>query len=178
MAEISWGKKQAITPTVNKSAVARYKFIVGGVLMLAAVVFLIVSGTFAGARYFITVDELVNDSQYVGQTVRISGAVIGDTIAYDSQNLIIDFTIANIPENTTDLALTLHNAVMDLDAARVPVHIENQVMPDLLQHEAQAILTGALGADGVFYATELLLKCPSRYEESVPQQVEAAAPGA
>ena len=39
-------------------------------------------------------------------------------------------------------------------------------MPDLLQHEAQAILTGALGVDGVFYASELLLKCPSRFEES------------
>ncbi|NJL57955.1 cytochrome c maturation protein CcmE [bacterium] len=34
-------------------------------------------------------------------------------------------------------------------------------MPDLLQHEAQAILTGTLGDDGVFYATELLLKCPA-----------------
>ena len=30
--------------------------------------------------------------------------------------------------------------------------------------------TGALGEDGVFYATEILLKCPSRYQESVPDQ--------
>jgi hypothetical protein len=28
-----------------------------------------------------------------------------------------------------------------------------------------------VGDDGVFYADELLLKCPTRYE-SVPQQVE------
>jgi len=42
--------------------------------------------------------------------------------------------------------------------------------PDLLRNEAQAILTGKLGEDGVFYAEELLLKCPTRYEDSVPQQ--------
>jgi cytochrome c-type biogenesis protein CcmE len=38
-----------------------------------------------------------------------------------------------------------------------------------LKHEAQAIVTGTLGEDGVFYADELLLKCPTRYQEEVPQ---------
>ena len=51
--------------------------------------------------------------------------------------------------------------------------MEGEVKPDLLQHEAQAIMTGVVGEDGVFYATELLLKCPSRYEEGVPEQVES-----
>ena len=46
------------------------------------------------------------------------------------------------------------------------VIVEDAAMPDLLRHEAQAILTGALGRDGEFEATELLLKCPSRFEES------------
>jgi cytochrome c-type biogenesis protein CcmE len=31
-------------------------------------------------------------------------------------------------------------------------------------------MTGHLGTDGVFYAEELLLKCPTRYEEAVPEQ--------
>ena len=42
--------------------------------------------------------------------------------------------------------------------------------PDLLKDEAQAIMTGHLGADGVFHADELLLKCPTKYQEAVPQQ--------
>jgi cytochrome c-type biogenesis protein CcmE len=173
MAEASWEK--APRAQAASSPVDRWKFLIGGVLLLAAVAYLIISGTSTGARYFITLDDLVADAAYVGQTVRISGAVLGDTIAYDSRNLIIDFTIANIPEETTDLARTLHEAVTDPEAVRIPVHIENQVMPDLLKHEAQAILTGTYGADGVFYATELLLKCPSRYEEAVPAQVDGAA---
>ena len=44
--------------------------------------------------------------------------------------------------------------------------------PDLLRHEAQAIMTGEMGEDGIFYADELLLKCPTKYEEAVPEQSE------
>jgi cytochrome c-type biogenesis protein CcmE len=43
--------------------------------------------------------------------------------------------------------------------------------PDLLKDEAQAILTGKVGADGIFYASELLLKCPTKYQAAVPTQV-------
>jgi hypothetical protein len=41
--------------------------------------------------------------------------------------------------------------------------------------KAQAILTGQLDDNGVFYASELLLKCPSRYEEVAPLQAEPEA---
>jgi cytochrome c-type biogenesis protein CcmE len=173
VAEISWEKPAAPPTQVPIKGNDRWKFIAGAVALLGAVVYLIVSGTLGGAQYFMTVDELVGNDEYIGKTVRISGAVDGNTIQYDGNNLILDFTIANIPTETTDLALTLHQAVADVNAARLPVHIEGEVKPDLLQHEAQAILTGQMGADGVFYATELLLKCPSRYEESVPEQAES-----
>jgi cytochrome c-type biogenesis protein CcmE len=174
MAQQVWEKP--ILPAPQQKPRSEYlKFLIGGALMLAAVVYLIISGTANGARYFITIDELVNNPEYVGKTVRMSGAVIGSTIEYDSSNLIIDFTVVHIPTDTTDLARTLHEAVSNPGATRVRVHIENEVKPDLLQHEAQAILTGKLGEDGVFYATELLLKCPSRYEENVPAQSVAGA---
>jgi cytochrome c-type biogenesis protein CcmE len=174
MTDQVWEKPIASVP-IRKSRSEYLKFVVGGLLMLAAVVYLIISSTASGARYFITVDELVKNPGYVDKTVRISGAVIGSTIQYDSSNLVIDFTIANIPQDTTDLAQTLHEAVVNTSATRLPVHIENEVMPDLLKDEAQAIVTGRMGKDGIFYATELLLKCPSRYEESVPNQAIAGA---
>ncbi|MBK8031040.1 MAG: cytochrome c maturation protein CcmE [Anaerolineae bacterium] len=173
MAEISWEKPAASSVTLPTKGSERWKFMIGAVLLLVAVVYLVISGTMNGAQYFMTVDELVNNPDLVGKTVRISGAVDGNTIAYDGENLVLDFTIANIPTETTDLALTLHQAVSDTAATRLTVHMEGEVKPDLLQHEAQAIMTGVVGADGVFYATELLLKCPSRYEEGVPEQVES-----
>lgn len=155
----------------------RLKFIIGGLVALVAIGYLIFSGTATGARYFITIDEVVNNPEYIGQTVRISGAVIGETIAYDAENLVIDFSIAHIPEEFDDLARALYDAVHNENATRLSVHIENEVMPDLLQNEAQAIITGAVGEDGIFYASELLLKCPSRYEEAAPAQVAANSEG-
>lgn len=176
MSEIAWEKPQqaAEQPPAGQRA-ERMKFLIGGILILAAIGYLVISSTTSSARYFITVDDLVTNPDYAGKTVRISGAVIGDTIIYDKENLIIDFTVANIADDTGDLATALYKAVSDPEATRLSVHIENEVMPDLLRHEAQAILSGTLGEDGVFYATELLLKCPSRYGEKAPDQAEGEA---
>ncbi len=171
MSDATWEKARAGTPTRTSFNPDRWKYLISAGLILAAVVYLVISGTMAGAQYFLTVEKVVNDPTYAGQTVRLSGAVVGDTIQYDTANLIIDFEIANIPETYEDLAQTLYQAANDPNALRMPVHIEGQVKPDLLQHEAQAILSGHLGDDGVFYANELLLKCPSRFEESGAEQV-------
>lgn len=175
MAQTTWEKVGSNERTAALPR-ARWKFIAVGGLILGAVAYLIISGTISGARYFMTVDELLADPAYAGKTVRISGAVIGESIRYDSQNLIIDFVIVNIPSDAPDLARALYEAAHNPDARRIPVHIENQPKPDLLQHEAQAIVTGKLGSDGVFYANELLLKCPSRYEEADPAKA-IAEPG-
>jgi len=154
------------------------KFIIGGALIVAAVIYLIVSSTQANAQYFLTIDEVVAKGEEVmDRELRISGAVDGETIAYDRENLTLTFTVAHVPgdnaelEDEGGLAEALHAAVMDPTRARIPVIYEGP-MPDLLQHEAQAIMTGYLGEDGFFYADELLLKCPTKYEEAVPEQAE------
>ena len=156
----------------------RTKFILGGGLILAAVIYLIVSSTQASAEYFMTIDELkAEGSSVVGKSLRVSGAVIGDTIAYDPQTLTLTFEVAHVPGDNADieaqggLAEVLHQAVSDPTRARISV-VYNGPKPDLLRDEAQAIMTGKLGEDGVFYADELLLKCPTKYEEAVPDQVE------
>jgi cytochrome c-type biogenesis protein CcmE len=65
----------------------------------------------------------------------------------------------------------LRQAVIDPGRSRLQVEY-NGVKPDLLRDEAQAIMTGQMGEDGVFYADDLLLKCPTKYEEAVPEQAE------
>ena len=154
----------------------RNKFIIGGVLILAAVVYLIASSTQASAEYFMTVDELnAEGSSAINKSVRLSGAVLGDTIQYDPATLTLTFEVAHVPGDNADieaqggLAEVLHQAVSDPTRSRIKVQYEG-VMPDLLRNEAQAIMTGKLGEDGMFYAEELLLKCPTKYEEAVPEQ--------
>lgn len=154
----------------------RMKFVIGGVLILAAVVYLIVSSTQQNAEYFLTVNELEAKGQSVaGQNLRVSGAIVGDTIQYDPQTLTLTFEVAHVPGDNAEidaqggLAEALHQAVIDSSRARMKV-IYVGPKPDLLRNEAQAIMTGQLGSDGIFHADELLLKCPTRYEEAVPAQ--------
>jgi cytochrome c-type biogenesis protein CcmE len=170
MAQLTWEKptqpeKANGTPRGNWE---RYKFLAGGGVLLAIVAILVLSGTLAGARYFLSVDTVVNDANYVGQNVRLTGAVLGDSIQYDPDTGDLSFTIAHVPDQFDDLAVALHESVSDPTRTRVTIVMKDQVMPDLLQHEAQAILTGKMGEDGSFYATELNLKCPSRFGQGMP----------
>jgi cytochrome c-type biogenesis protein CcmE len=155
---------------------SRFKFVIGGALIVAAVIYLIVSSTKANAQYFLTVEELLTKSQAMtGKDVRVSGAVLGDSIQYEPSSLTLRFTIAQIPGDNKEiekfggLAKVLHDATLDVSLPRLQVLYVGPV-PDLLKNEAQAILTGKLGDDGVFHASELLLKCPTKYEEALPQQ--------
>lgn len=167
-------------PTAPRSGFAgRAKFIVGGLLIVAAVIYLIASSTKASAQYFLTIEELNSQkSQMLDRDIRLSGAVLGDSIQYDPQTLTLKFVVANIPGDNKEieaqggLAQVLHDAVIDPDRPRMDV-VYTGPKPDLLRDEAQAIMTGKLGQDGVFYAEELLLKCPTKYEEAVPQQAES-----
>jgi cytochrome c-type biogenesis protein CcmE len=152
------------------------KFVIGGVLILGAVVFLIWTSTAASAEYFLTINELnAKGSSIVDKNLRVSGAVVGDSIQYDAQDLTLSFEVAHVPGDNAELetegglAEALHQAVMDPSRARMKV-VYVGPKPDLLRNEAQAIMTGHLAPDGTFYAEELLLKCPTRYEQAVPDQ--------
>ncbi len=103
--------------------------------------------------------------------------MLGDSIEYDPQTLTLKFTVAHVPGDNKDieaqggLAAVLHEAVSDPGRTRMQV-VYSGVKPDLLRNEAQAIMTGQIDQNGVFHADELLLKCPTKYEEAVPEQAQ------
>jgi cytochrome c-type biogenesis protein CcmE len=146
---------------IQTSSGSRTKFLVGGLVILLAVGYLIVSSFGSSAQYFLTVAELrAKGADMIGDDVRISGVVNGDSIVYDVQSLRLEFDLVD-----------------SLDNLNNPLHVVYVgPKPDLMQHEAQAIIEGAWQDDGVFYAhnraDSLLLKCPTRYEEDYPEQVE------
>ena len=166
------------TEISSSSRANRRKFLIGGGVILLAVVYLMATATAAGAQFFYTVDELeARGAEAVGQPVRIAGAVLGDTIEYDPETLRLSFTIVHTPADVQlindegGLAAALDAAVADPSRNRLEI-VYVGVRPDPLQHAAEAIVTGSLQADGTFEANELLLRCPTRYEESVPGQAQ------
>lgn len=151
------------------------KFVIGGVLIVVAVVLLAITSLRGNVQYYLTIDELLAGKMSQAQSVRISGVVLGDTIQYDAKSGTLTFEVANIPgDNATiekmgGLAAALHFSATDPLANHLKV-VYHGVKPDLLKDEAQAIMTGSLGNSEIFVADELLLKCPTRYEDSIPDQ--------
>jgi len=136
----------------------RAKFWIGGVVIAAAVVYLIVSSISSSAQYYLTVKEVQQKGQNMaGRSLRVSGYVVGDSIAYNPQESSLSFDIVDSHEDLT--------ATTKVDTLKI---LYTGPKPDLLQHEAQAIAEGKLNPDGTFVASNLLLKCPTRYEDQLP----------
>ena len=138
--------------------------------MAATLLYLFVSSNITGGQYFITVDDLLADPAFINQPAQIVGAVLGPSIEYDVENLRLRFAVAHMPTRSEDLSRALFDAARDPDRTRLQIQLEGEVMPAQLQDHAQAIVSGALGADGIFYATQLQFKCPTRFGDMPEHQ--------
>ena len=138
------------------------KFLLGGSLLALAAIVMIVTSMAGGAQYLMSVTELRAKGQsVVDQGTRISGAVIFESVLYEVRS--------NQPYLEFDVVDT-----EDQIGKQTPLRIVyNGPKPDLLQPHAQAVIEGRLGADGKFHADNLLLKCPTHYEDQFPNQVQS-----
>lgn len=128
------------------------KFFVGGALLIGIVVFLIVQATLSTGAYYLTVSEIREAGpSLVGQRVRASGQVVVGSEEWNPQEITLRFRI------------------QDANGAELPIVFFGP-RPDNFQRAAEAIVEGQMLADGSFQANDLLLKCPSRYEED-PEEV-------
>ncbi len=144
-----------------------WKLVIGLIIIAGSVIYLLISSTIHSMQYFITIDELLRSPEkYKTKTVRVSGAVIGSTIHIDKEKNTVSFTVANISSDhqKLDEEGALADAVNDLTANHLSV-IYKGVKPDLLKDQSQAIISGTIDDNQVFHADELLLKCPSKYEQ-------------
>jgi cytochrome c-type biogenesis protein CcmE len=159
MAEASWTNKDK-SAALEKPKSNRLKFIIGGVILIAALAFLVVNAMSGNTQLYKTVDEFYADqSRLVGRDLRVAGWVVGDSIQYtqvDSMNSRLEFDVV---DDLNDPVQALHIVVL------------NEPKPDLLQHQAQALVEGHANNNGVFQANPggLMLKCPTRYEEMEPE---------
>jgi cytochrome c-type biogenesis protein CcmE len=89
--------------------------------------------------------------------LRVSGNIVTESIAYDAPTLSLNFLISDPADASKQLPVYFHG-----------------VKPDQIHREgSSAIVEGTLRADGTVEANNLLLKCPSRYDEYEEIQVQA-----
>lgn len=147
---------QAQPHVSSRAANKRVKFIIGGAVIALAIIYLIFTTAQSTTSYFLTVEELHDKGSAIyDRNVRVSGKVVGDSVDFNSRDLILRFEIAGESGET------------------VPVFF-NGPKPDQMRQDAEAIIQGTYDGNQ-FTAQELLLKCPSRYEESgfTEEKVEA-----
>ena len=148
----------AIPPVqiTGRPANKKTKFIVGGVIIALAIVYLIYTGVQSSAAYFLTVDELYAKGVAIdNQIVRVAGKVDAATIDFNNRDLLLTFDVTS-------------------ETGQHMQVIFNGPKPDQMREGAEAIVEGKYDGQA-FTAQNLLLKCPSRYEENGIEEVQVEA---
>jgi len=128
--------------------------VVATVLVIGAGVgYLFYSSAGEAFEYYKHVDEVVAEHErWEGRHLQIHGFVLPDSIARrldrDHQQIEYKFRAVNC-------------------GREIEVRYQGTV-PDTFKDRAEVVCKGTLGTDGVFQATEVSAKCPSKYESSAP----------
>ena len=123
------------------------KFVILGGLVVLVVAYLVYSGMRESMVYYYTVSEIkANASQLYGQGVRVSGEVLEGSILWDPKLPEAKFKISDSSDSEAFLEV-----------------IYKDVLPDAFREGREVILEGRYTPEGVFLATTLLTKCPSKY---------------
>ena len=121
------------------------KIVIGVGVIVLALIFLIYSGMKHTSLYYLTVPELyAKGDGIVSQGGRVSGDVVPGSIDWNPS------------------AVELHFAMYEAEDTLQVFH--KGLMPDQLAEAQQVVVEGHLDSTGVFQATTLMTKCPSKYE--------------
>lgn len=129
----------------------KLKFVVGTVVILAAVLVLAICGMEETKAYYQTVPELkAMGPKGEGRRVRVAGNVVLGSIERLERGVV--------------------NFEIDYEDERLLVrYVGRGPLPDTLVDRAQAVAEGKLLHDGTFEATLVQAKCASKYETAYEQ---------
>ena len=123
-------------------------FLLAGIAILGAVIYLVFANTQASSVYYLTVSELKHCSTCTTQSVRVAGVVQAGSIARDDQKQIVNFVITQ-----------------GTDALRVTY---SGIVPDIFREGIEVVVEGHYSSQGPFQAQTLLAKCPSKFQAATP----------
>lgn len=137
-------------PSGSRRRKVRWSFVIAGLAIAGAVLYLVLANTGATAEYYMTISQLRTCSGCSARSVRVAGVVVAGSIERNEATQVVQFKISD--SKTT---------------AAMPV-IYNGVVPDIFASGAQVVVEGKLTGDGVFQADSLLTKCPSKFQAATP----------
>jgi cytochrome c-type biogenesis protein CcmE len=127
----------------------RWKFIVGPLVIVGALVYFAVLGFNEGKAYYVTVEEFHSmGADARGKTMKVAGTVVDGSIQ-TGQNGRLTFELAGEKQEDLRVQVTY--------TGRNPV-------PDTFGDGSMAVIQGRYEGDRVFYADHIQAKCASKYE--------------
>lgn len=128
----------------------RKKFIVGGVIIIGALVFLVLNTFQSTAVFYLTPGELLAQaSTLYGEDVRLAGTIDKRSVAWEPETPMLKF-----------------NVFEGRDV--IPV-VYNGPKPDTFDLAEAVTIEGVYRQDGVFEARNLFLQCPSKYKAKLDE---------
>ena len=133
----------------------RIAFIVFGLVGLSVAAFLVTNAFKNNLVFFFSPSQIASKEAPVGRNFRIGGLVEKGSMKRDGDGLTVKFTV-------TDTANS------------VPV-VYKSILPDLYKEGRGCVAQGHVGADGVFYADQVLAKHDENYmPPEAAQSIEKA----
>jgi cytochrome c-type biogenesis protein CcmE len=121
------------------------RFIIVGVIALAALVYIVITAFQHGTTRYYTVSTILEQSASVaGETVRVSGGLSTITQGAGTGASRWQFVLS---ENGKDLPVVYQG-----------------IVPDAFKVGNELMVEGRLDPTGVFQAQTIITKCPSKYE--------------
>lgn len=128
----------------------RKKFIVGGIIIMAAIAFLVLNAFQSTAVFYLTPGELLAQAPTLyEQNVRLAGTIDKRSVEWHPEAMTLKF-----------------NVFEGRDA--VPV-VYNGPKPDTFDLAEAVTIEGVYHRDGQFEARNLFLQCPSKYEAKLEE---------
>ena len=119
-----------------------------GLVLCVGAFYLIMISMWEGGAYFLTVDE-VQAAKKQGKT--------------KNRLLRIKGTVAHGSHQNED-GSSEHRFVVEGEINKIPIYYKGPI-PDVFKEGGEVVATGRLNDTGLFTATEVTAKCPSKYEQ-------------
>ncbi len=121
------------------------KFIIAGLVVVIIVGYMVYAGIRDTRVLYMTPSEIISSGASVyNRGLRLGGIVLDGSIEYDNKNLILAFKVTD-------------------GKVQMPV-VYHGVVPDTFQNGVEIVVEGNYTSEGIFNATTLFPKCPSKYE--------------
>jgi cytochrome c-type biogenesis protein CcmE len=129
----------------------RIKFVIGAIVIVAALAWLGFVGFQESKAYYVTVDEYRSlGTEVQGKTLKIAGDVVTGSI--DRSKPQTEFVISN-------------------KGSQLKVrYVGSDALPDTFKDGSMAVVEGRVAQEGIFQAGHIEAKCASKYEAAYEQK--------